>query len=287
MTAFLPVRHSPAATLRSAVAAAVFGGSGAFAALIAYEDFEGYAAGSNLDGASLGATWAGDWTTFGGHTTVQTTTLVDPTGNVSAGLQAARLQPTANLADVPDFMVRPFASTSDTVYLGFLIRNGGGIDNADFLNFQVSDGATGNTTSALGVGIRNNPGNPFFARVGDSGSGSSTTNSSTNATVDTTFLLVAKFSKDGGSSTYNRTDLFINPLDANEPVTADATASSGVTGLSSLSLFSVRNFQPEAGDTVFIDELRIGTSFADVVPEPSHAVLLLLGGGALLLRRRR
>jgi hypothetical protein len=157
----------------------------------------------------------------------------------------------------------------------------------DFVNFQVSDGATGNTTAALGVGLRNNPGNPFFARVGSSSSGQTTNAVATNANED--YFIVAKFSKDG-SSTFNRADLFINPTSLTEPTTADATAISGVTGLTSLSLFSVRHFQPEAGDTLFIDELRFATTFEDavnVVPEPASLASGLVGLVLLAARRRR
>ena len=131
----------------------------------------------------------------------------------------------------------------------------------------------------------------MFARVGSSGSGQTT-----NATANTDFLLVANFSKDG-SANYNRTDLFIDPPDFTEPGIADATAISAVTGLSSLSLFSVRNFNPEAGDTVFIDSLRLATTFADAlggapiaVPEASTFTLLfasLLSLGFVGWRRRR
>jgi len=258
------------------------------AAIIAYDGFENYTSGSNLNGGSLGDNWSGNWTTVGNHTTVQTTTLVDPNGNVSAGSQAARLQATANLTDEGNFINRGFSAQTGTVYVSFLIRNVSGVDNGDFYNFQVSNGATGNTANALGVGIRNATDNPFFARVG--GSGNVTSNASTNATQGQDFLIVAKFWKDGSSS-YNRTDLFLNPVDFTEPGTADATAVWGGTGIDTLSLFSVRNFQPESGDTVIIDELRIATTFEDAlgglpVPEPS-AALLGAFGSLILLRRRR
>lgn len=258
------------------------------AAIIAHDGFEGYTSGSNLNGGSLGNGWTGNWFADGNHTTLQTTIMVDPNGNVATGSQAAQLQATANLSDVANHMSRPFAAQTGTVYVAFLIRNVSGVGSDDFYNFQVSDGATGNNSAMLGIGIRNAANNPFFARVGSSSN--STTNASTNATQGTDFLLVGKFWKDG-SINYNRADLFINPVDFTEPGTADASATFGGTGINTLSLFSVRNFQPESGDTVLIDELRIATTFEDAlgglpIPEPGVALLGALGS-LLLLRRRR
>ena len=266
----------------------------AHAVTLGADDFESYIAGSNLHGGAGGTDWSGPWAAHQGattsHTTVQTKTLVDPNGNVSGGTQAARFQPTSNLGDIGSFLSRPFASTTDTVYVGMLLR-AEVMDNGDFIIFQVSNGATGNTTATMGFGLRNQTNNPLFARVGSSGSGQ-TTNSSTNATANTDFLLVAKFSKDG-SANYNRTDLYINPS-LTEPAVADATAISGVTGINTLSLFNIRHFNPESGDRIFIDSLNISTTYAEalgiadnVIPEPATCVLGLLGATLLVARRRR
>lgn len=277
------------ATLSLACAVAMVTGSAATADLIAYDGFETYTSGTNLNGGAGGTGWAGNWATVGDHTTVQTETMIDPNGNVDGGSQAARVQLTSGQSDIPSFISRALPNVTGTLYMSMLIRREASIGSDDFLNFQVSDGATGNTTAALGVGLRNAGGAPFFARVGSSSSGQTTNASATTAGTD--YLIVAKFSKDG-SANYNRTDLFINPVDASEPMTADATAISGVTGLSTLSLFSVRNFNPEAGDTLFFDELRFATTFEDAIvapaiPEPSTLAVVGLGGVLIAGRRRR
>jgi hypothetical protein len=257
------------------------------AALIASDDFEDYTAGVNLNTGAEGSGWSSNWSANLDDTTVQSVSLSN--GTVSGGSQAGRFQATENRSDISDALSRDFASQSGDVYMSFLLQSTSGLGGDDFYNFQITNGAVGNTSAALGVGIRNFGGNPFFARVGSSSN--ATTNASTNATQGTTFFLVAKFSKDG-SANYNRTDLYINP-GLTEPVTSDATATSNVTGLSSVSLFTVRSFQPELGDTVLFDELRIGTTFADVlptpaaIPEPSTPLLILLGTSGLALLRRR
>ena len=261
-------------------------GSVVHASVIAYDGFETYTATADLNGGNAGTGFTGPWAAVADHATVQPKTMDDPNGNVDGGNQALRFQPTTNLSDVSSFIQRTIPGTSDTLYMSLLVRKEV-MASDDFVNFQVSDGATGNTTAALGVGLRNNTGNPFFARVGSSNSGQTTNAAATNANED--YFIVAKFSKDG-SSTFNRTDLFINPTSLTEPTTANATAISGVTGLTSLSLFSVRHFQPEAGDTLFIDELRFATTFEDavtVVPEPASLASGLVGLVLIAARRRR
>ena len=255
------------------------------AAPIAYDGFDSYTAGNTLYGENDGSGFTGAWTgtATAGDITAQPKSLADTNALVDGGAQALRFLAPVNRADQGNFLSRALPDTTGTLYMSLLVRNEGGLDSGDFINFMVSDGATGNSSNALGVGIRNAGGNPFFARAGSSSN--ATTNASTGATLDTTFLLVAKFSKDG-STNYNRTDLYINPTSTTEPGTTDATAVFGGTGIDTLSLFNIRHFTPEAGDTLFIDELRFATTFADaLVPEPGS--LALLGLGALTLLRRR
>lgn len=252
-----------------------FAASPANAILIATDDFESYSAGSDLNGSNGGIGWTGSWNAAAGHVTVQPQTIADPNGLVGSGSQSVQMQPTSNLGDIGSFISRSFAPQTGDVYMSVLVNAVNGVDNADFYNFMVSNGATGNSNNALGVGIRNNANNPLFARVGSSGAGQ-TVNSATNATDNTEFLVVAKFSKDG-SANYNRTDLYINPTSFVEPGVADATATSGVTGINTLSLFNIRNFNPESGDTVLFDSLQFGTTFADVVsdfPNPNSFTTL-------------
>ncbi|MCA9267930.1 MAG: hypothetical protein KDA41_05640 [Planctomycetales bacterium] len=183
-------------------------------------------------------------------------------------------------------MSRAFAPvTTGPLYVGFSVRVEN-LEGADFLNFQVSDGATGDVTQALGVGIRNNAGNPFFARSGSSGTGQ-TTNAAQLATDMTDFRVVAKFSQN--ASQWEIAELFINPPDEFEPVTPDAIANSTAPNMTQLDLFTVRSVGIGGDDAVFIDDLIFADNFADAlgipavaaaVPEPaSIAVWALLGLG--------
>jgi hypothetical protein len=248
------------------------------AAPIAFEGFESYTAGSNLNGGSGGSGWTGNWTAVAGVTT-QTQHL--QVGANDGQLQAGRILAVTN----DSAMRRAFPATTGDVYLSFLLRLES-FEDDDFVQFQLSDGATGDNAATLSVGVRNSAGNPFFARVGGN---ANTTNSAVLAADNTDYFLVARFSMDGAAS-YNRVDLFLDPTSNVEgdqiPI---ATRINPATGLTQLDLFNVRTASLEAGDTVFVDNILIGTSFADVVPvpEPSSLVALCLGAGALVLYRRR
>jgi hypothetical protein len=88
-----------------------------------------------------------------------------------------------------------------------------------------------------------------------------------------------------------RFDLFINPARDSEPTTPHAS----LTGFSLRTVDSIwirggnndttEDF--ESKTAYFIDEIRGGTTYFDVVPEPSTALSLTLGLGLLASRRRR
>jgi hypothetical protein len=90
--------------------------------------------------------------------------------------------------------------------------------------------------------------------------------------LDTTYLLVLKVSKPG-SGNYNRLDFFLKPTSLTEPgaATLTRTADSGVAIATN---FKMRVARLDAGDSYFIDEVKIGTAYVDVVvPEPSVGLI--------------
>jgi hypothetical protein len=95
---------------------------------------------------------------------------------------------------------------------------------------------------------------------------------------------VLKISKDSGLATdrYNRVELFLDGTSiisrANPNLMIEATMSVLHFRLSSL----------EAADRVYIDDLRIATTYAEAVPEPSGIALICFGLtlGIVVLRKR-
>jgi hypothetical protein len=187
-------------------------------------------------------------------------------------------------ADFPHLMSRPFAPTSDTLYVGMQLRTD--MWDNDFMQLQVSNGATGNGANTMTVGLDGRNAIGFYSRIGTSGQGSSFSTGATFADA-TDYLLVGKFSKDGGSATYNRVDFFVDPVGLTEPAMADATRDGIDSTLNELSLFTVRTALMEGTETILIDDLRVATSFAAAVPEPSSLLLAAVAVTGLLGRCRR
>jgi hypothetical protein len=101
------------------------------------------------------------------------------------------------------------------------------------------------------------------------------------ATANQTFHLLGLIEYNSGVDTIS---LWIDPTDMNNLGTANASTTDTLGAFTKLRLGTGIGSDP--GLTV--DNLTIGTTFADVIPEPSSAALLLgLGAVALVLRRRK
>ena len=271
-------------------AAASMPGLGAGAAPIASDDFESYAVGQ-LHGKNGGAGFAGPYVVDAALLTNpqvvnQSLNYSGGAVTVNGGTKAARFFDVANSNNL---ISRPFASQgSDPVYFSFLYRtNNPSATSEDFVQIGLSDVTTGEPKTSVGsanTATGNAPPPVFFVRVPNAGTAVPST---TTLVENTTYLVVGKASKGAGSSTYNRIDLYVNPTTLTEPVAATATGTSAAgTGAASVSNLIVRTARLDAGDEYFLDNVTIGTSYGDVVPEPG--ALGLLGAGAgLFLRNRR
>ena len=101
-------------------------------------------------------------------------------------------------------------------------------------------------------------------------------------------LLVGRIQNAGSGSADGTVDVWINPTDITDP-TAGAAASGSVTG-ATLPTLSSFFFDKGATPEGFIDEIRIGTTMADVTPVPEPSLMGLLAGMAalgLVVRYRR
>jgi MYXO-CTERM domain-containing protein len=103
-----------------------------------------------------------------------------------------------------------------------------------------------------------------------------------NSTVPVTNLSLLVLKVDFISTTTTNYSLYINPtLGGATPVGGSLlTATAGAIDVTSLRI--------QGSSTGYIDELRVGNTFADVTPTPEPAAMTVLGGlGLLSLARRR
>lgn len=283
--------------LRTAIAALLVAaiwlaaGGAAEAALIAATSFDDSDSDGELAGESGGFGWSAtdDWTANTG-----VTELVDPGGtmvfdvpgalSVDGGTSA--LQVTGNSTLTARDLATSFDATSDPdVYMSFLFRwDAGGVGNNDFAVFRYN-------TTDVNVGLKADTGpggTDFVARF----STSNQAYGDEQVTIPETVFLVAHLWDSNANGDYDSHAIWTNPgyYDSGSP---EATATGGSFG-SSITEITMRYVNVDSNDVLLFDELRIGTTWADVmppVPEPATLViwslLAAVGVGVGWRRRRR
>lgn len=233
-------------------------------ALLAYEGFD-YPSGGDLAGEDGGIGWSGPWTDYGSGPI----TLVS-----SPGLSYPGLASLGNAASTPAGAISTYPrQTTDTIYdvpgttlyYSLLLRPDAGFGFYGGLNIGgLFFGASGNQTV-----------------YGLEGPASDLALSSTPIVQGADALLVVQANFGTVNDTFN---LYVDPsLPGAQPAVADATLVLGVSGASN------NLYINNAGGWSY-DELRIGTTYADVVPVPEPAGAVLLGatmGSMLVIGRKR
>lgn len=199
--------------------------------------------------------------------------------------------------------VVPSTASSGTYYYSGLLKVTalGGLNNVNglfFASFNSSSGSGGlPTTGSAVMRLRTDPNDASKFNVGIAKTTATSAGvvqfSSTGYALGTTLFVVAAYEFVTGSQN-DVAYMWINPdvstFGSSTPPPADLTsAPSGIADLNLLS-FAFRNVNSVGNPTFMFDELRVGTSWADVtpIPEPAAAVLLLWSSGlALALRRRK
>lgn len=281
--------------LAVAASAALGIAAAAQAELLVHEPFD-YAAGSDLNGQSGGTGWAGAWrdaTNTGG--TIQAGGLSHP-GVASSGNHVLLSGATATyniFRDIPNIA----GGDGDTTWISFIGQRVGPAGTGDNPYMRGVNVGFFNTehpsrTERVTVGNSSNAAQNTWAYIptGSSNEIQPTTEPYTNQA-----WAVVRIDHIGDVNTPDNAYLFINPNPAVEPLIANADASS----IGTFDYSGIDHVRPFIGGVngeipygeLLLDELRIGTTYADmsggVIPEPTSLAVLGLGALAALGRRRR
>jgi len=291
--------------LTAAIAAISLASLGsASATLLTYEGFD-YTASANVTGLTGGSGWRTPvatypWTTTGTTGTVAASgltytginlgyTAFAPTGlagNYGGALQNQRLlaidangvYDTAGLRGAGNFIGG--STVTNTLWGSFLVGAsvwGTGSGPQMVVNLGSTAG-TGTQASIRQTG----PGSAISLTDGSGNSiGAMDTIATSSLSTTNPNLIVFRYEFNGASN--DTMSVWLNPTSA-----ADIASISTTTQANFVLNNPVFRSVNANGSLVF-DEIRFGTTFADVVPipEPSTAVMLLGGVGALLFRRHR
>jgi hypothetical protein len=257
--------------------------------LLAYESFASL---GELQGQSGGNGFTGVWSANTSLTQVADpgTPLVYAAPGILLDGGGGALQITGNSSNA---VFRGLPAVSDAeVWVAFLLRYSGALADNHFLVLWHDTAATGDHTARPNIGLKANRGDgsgseDLMARIQLTGNAAAY---STDLAPDTTALVLGRLSKSGGvGATYDTFDLWVDPagIGLGAP---DATVT-GAGVVSSFSQVGVRVANIDAGlDTFWLDELRYGTTAADVLiatPESGSGALLALGLALLAVRARR
>ena len=237
---------------------------GAVTPFFARDSFEAYAAGSSVDGGNDGVFWGGAWSGIGGVEAVidasgSPLTFSDTGDTITGDGLALRFAGNNDNAATRDL---DESISSRFVYAAMLVRFEGLQNNNDFLSLWFEDS---NPDNAPNFGIKMNRGDgsgpdDFFAR-----SRQNNAVFDTNITNGQTYFLVARIEK-SASSTYDKVSLWVDPTalghESPPPVTGETSVES--SGLVAFQTIGFRSVKFDSGDSVTIDELRLGTSWAEV-----------------------
>ena len=264
------------------------------AKVIVYEDFEDYDVGKFQSGTSdAGRGWAKGWNVHSKignivHPDTNMNYKVPYGGVVTSGSRALQISGNSKTVASRDFD----AAVSDEIYTAFLLHAepGSSFEKNDFLTVWLGKA---DSVGAPSLGLKSNEGpkrRDIMGRV----TGPEEAYAS-HMVVGEVYYIVGRLYKEGGSSTYNRYDVWVNPS-ADEKASPDITAK-GSIDYEEFTRMGIRTFNLQENDSFLLDSYMIATEWDDVVrknhivgiPERSSSALYIVLSALLfsLIRRKR
>lgn len=257
---------------------------------LAYEDFA-YTAGDSLLGNAGGVGWANAWS--GGSTVtanVSSTTITKTIDSFTyGGGNSLAISGTTSINVAQRLFASPQLTNGTDIYVSFIVQYTGGtgtVAAGPFIGVGLLDSS--NSTSVDNYVLLNNGTGQVGARVNNVSA--NIPSATYQLAYDSPVLVVARFSGWNGSN-YTSTTTWVNPTandTSNASISATATSTTGSDGAGGL----IIRANTLGTATVLLDDLRVGTTWADVVapiPEPGAYALAaasLVAAITLLIRRR-
>ncbi len=251
------------------------------AGLIVYDGFNYTPVGDPISGKSGGGDfgWSGAWMGsqaagyFVGAGSLKSPSVDEPTpGNMlSTGVSNSNKGTLRNLAT-------PLGAPGTTDYFSFLMQPTGVVGNGfddGHMGFSILGTLNQLYAGKPGVGAVN----PNLYDIETQG-GITRSPTTVDAVSGQTVLMVVRADFTAVNDTFT---LYINPPSTAEPAVPNAV-------LGGYSVGTVTALQVSGPGAFNFDELRVGTTFASVVPEPGTLGLLAMGGlalGGVAIRKRR
>ena len=254
----------------------LLGAQAVAAAMIAEDDFEGYAVDS-VDDAAGGAGWGDDWVGDGDDVESIVDTSADELVYRTAGGEVIRgsQRALAIYGNDDRAAFRELSGSVDdrSIFVSMLVRFTGTQHVNDFLGFWFEEAGFGEAPN-IGVKMNNGTGSgpeDFFVRTrADNNVGFE------DIVPGETYFIVGELYRSSFWPWFNYDEfrLWVNPVTLSSQPPADVV-SSGYGNIDSVSRVGFRSANLDAGDRVVIDRLRIGTTWEDVAAPDLLPVLEL------------
>jgi hypothetical protein len=250
-------------------------------------------------GWNTGSAWQVTTTTAGFVTVVNVNGTSQPTlsydngaVHVNGGAKAMQISSPGSTGVIENAFNRQIPSQSgQTVFFSFLLKDLGTLEttagNSDFAQIALStSGTTISGSASLNTASTSND-NTMQARMRTAGATPTDTStvgpSPTTFSAGATYLVVARVIKADANPLTNFSNLaiYLNPTTLTEPGSTTMSIS-GISIGSSQNYFFGRVARLDSGDQILLDELSVGSTYADVVPEPGGLAAAGIAAGMLL-----
>lgn len=245
-----------------AFAAVLCSASAVWGQIIAFDTFESYASGAQVeDNSGVQLNGGTGFTTPYNVLDARRTNVTITSGglNYSGGAitfnGGNNAMQSLNVVGTNEVLSsRSFANQTGTVYLSFLYNNTVDVGNvSDFFQVGLDQGFVNPRVSAI------DNANEFHVRSTTGSAPPADIDSNITSNVGQTYFIVLKAQKVANTN-YNNISIFVDPTSKTEGLNTSTTTTLS-SGISSLSEFVLRWANHENGDTFVIDNLRVALDF--------------------------